>query len=245
MRASSLSTRERAVRGTLGVFLAFVAYHVGLTNPGTEPKVLAWGALVLAVFALGSAVAGSSGPLARLGLDADWSVAYLAARLYVGWEFLNAGLDKATNSWYSGAGAAEVKGTLTGAVAQSHATATNPYPAVANWFGSVSTHVFIAHSELLSYLVVTGELCVGIGLITGLFLRVSALFGVALNSLFMFSGALGAGLNPEMVLLGMGVLTATVTGVYALSADRYLIERLSGLGGRVTHGRMHVPVAQH
>ena len=70
----------------------------------------------------------------RVGLDANWSVGYLAARLYVGWEFLYAGLDKATNSWYSGAGAGAVKGTLTGAIAQSHATAANVAPAVANWF---------------------------------------------------------------------------------------------------------------
>jgi thiosulfate dehydrogenase [quinone] large subunit len=217
-----LSTRERVFRGVLGVCLAFVAYHVGLGSSGTEPFWLAWGALVVAIVAIATATIGSARQLSRVGLNEDWSLGYLAARLYVGWEFLYAGSVKATNSWYNGGGAAEVKGTLLGAVASSHATAKNPYPPVADWFGSAARHM-APHSELLSYLVVTGELCVGIGLITGLFLRLSALFGVALNSLFMFSGALGAGLNPEMVLLGMGVLLAPSSSLYALSIDRYLL----------------------
>jgi thiosulfate dehydrogenase [quinone] large subunit len=224
----SLTARERGVRGVLGVFLAFVAFHVGLGSAGTEPAVLAWGALALAVVALATAVTGSASRLSRVGLDEDWSIAYLAARLYVGWEFLYAGWDKATNSWFSGGGAGAVKGTLAGAIAQSHASAADPHPAVANWFGSVSQHVLLPHAELISYLVVTGEICVGIGLITGLFLRLSAVFGVALNSMFMFAGALGAGLNPEMVLLGMGIVLASAPGVYALSIDRYLLPRLRG-----------------
>jgi thiosulfate dehydrogenase (quinone) large subunit len=225
----NLSMRERVFRGALGLFLAFVAYHVGLGSAGTEPKVLAWGALILALVALVTAATGNAGRLARVGLDADWSIGYLAARLYVGWEFLYAGLDKATNGWYHGAGAGAVKGTLSGAVAGSHATATNPFPPVANWYGWTAQHVFMSHSELLSYLVVTGEICVGIGLITGLMIRLSAIFGVTLNSLFMFSGALGAGLNPEMVLLGMGLVFGKAPGLYALSLDRYLLPRLSGL----------------
>jgi thiosulfate dehydrogenase [quinone] large subunit len=217
--------RERTFRGALGVFLAFVAYHVGLGSSGTEMFVLAWGALILAVAALATAGLGTAGPLARVGLDTDWSLGFLAARLYVGWEFLYAGWDKATNGWYSGGGEGAVSGTLGGAVAQSHASAADPHPAVSNWFGWTASHL-VHHSELLSYLVVTGEIAVGIGLITGLLLRLSAFFGVALNSLFMFAGALGAGLNPEMVLLGMGVLVTSAAGVYALSIDRYMLPRL-------------------
>ena len=236
-----LPTRERAFRAALGVFLAFVAYHVGLGSSGTEPRVLAWGALVLAVVALATAATGDASRLARVGLDANWSVGYLAARLYVGWEFLYAGLDKATNSWYSGAGAGAVKGTLTGAIAQSHATAANAHPAVANWFAWVSQHVMMSHSELLSYLVVTGEICVGIGLIAGLCLRLSAFFGIALNSLFLFAGALGAGLNPEMVLLGMGVLLGGAPAIYALSVDRFLLTRLRTIHIPVQHLHRHAP----
>jgi thiosulfate dehydrogenase (quinone) large subunit len=238
-----LTVRERAFRGALGLFLAFVAYHVGLGSSGTEPAVLAWGALAVAIVALATAATGKVGLLSRLGLDANWSLGYLAARLYVGWEFLYAGWDKASNSWYNGGGAGAVKGTLTGAVAQSHATATNPYPAVSDWFGSTA-NALAPHAQLLSYLVVTGELCVGIGLITGLFLRLSAFFGVALNSLFMFAGALGAGLNPEMVLLGAGVLLASAPGVYALSVDRYLLPRLrTGVALEWDHLHAHAPAS--
>ena len=224
----SLTVQERAFRGVLGVFLAFVAYHVGLGSSATEPAVLAWGALAVAIVALATAGLGAVGSLTRVGLDRSWSLGFLAARLYVGWEFLHAGWEKAGASWFSGGGTDAVKGTLAGAVASSHATAANPHPAVSNWFGSVAQHVLIPHAELMSYLVVTGELCVGIGLITGLFLRLSAILGVAMNSLFMFAGALGAGLNPEMVLLGMGVALTGAAGVYALSVDRFLLPRLRG-----------------
>ena len=219
----TLTLRERVVRVALGVLLGFVAFNVGLTSTATEPRVVAWGALVLAILALGTAGFGAAGPLARVDLDKDWSVAYLAARLFVGWEFIYAGWSKATTSWYSGAGGAEVKGFLGGAVAQSHASAKVPFPNVSHWFAWTANNVFMSHSHMISYLVVTAELCIGIGLILGLFLRLSALFGVLMNALFLLSGSLSAGLNPEMVILGMAILFGVAPGLYALSLDRYLL----------------------
>ena len=225
--ANTLTSQERGVRVALGVFLGFVAVNVGLFGHNTEATLVAWGAAVIAVAAIASAVTGTAGPLAAVGLDADWSLATLAARLYVGWEFLYAGWLKATNGWYtSSAGTAEVKGILAGAVAQSHASAQTPFPAVPHWFAWLADNAFASHAELISYLVVTGELAVGIGLILGLFVRLSAFFGVVLNSLFMYAGALGAGLNPEMIVLGMVVLMGPADAVYAASADRYLVPRL-------------------
>jgi hypothetical protein len=146
--SSTLTIRERTFRGALGLFLAFVAYHVGLGSSGTEMLVLAWGALILAVAALATAGLGTAGLLARVGLDRDWSLGFLAARLYVGWQFLYAGWDKATNSWYSGGGEGAVKGTLGGAVAQSHASAADPHPAVSNWFGWTAGHL-VHHCEIV------------------------------------------------------------------------------------------------
>jgi uncharacterized membrane protein YphA (DoxX/SURF4 family) len=219
----TLTFRERVVRAALGVFLGFVALNVGLASTATEPRVVAWGALVLAVIALATAGFGAAGPPARLDLDKDWSVAYLAARLFVGWEFLYAGWSKATTSWYSGAGGVEVKGFLGGAIAQSHASAKAPFPNVSHWFAWTANNVFTSHSHTISYLVVTAELCIGIGLILGLFLRLSALFGVLMNALFLFSGSLSAGLNPEMIILGMAVLFGVVPGLYAVSLDRPLL----------------------
>jgi thiosulfate dehydrogenase (quinone) large subunit len=237
-----LASKERVFRGVLGLFLAFVAYNVGLTSGGTEPKVLAWGAAVLAVVAIVTAIAGAAGPLARIGLDANWSVGYLAARLYVGWEFLDAGWLKATSGWYTHhAGTGEVQGILSGAIAQSKASAKVPFPAVSHWFAYLADHVFLPHAHLISYLVVTGEMAVGIGLILGLFLRLSAFFGITLNSLFLFAGALGAGLNPEMVILGFVVLTGASAAVYAAAADRYGLKALRGMRPGVSHTGQHVP----
>lgn len=230
----SLSRTERGVRFVLGILLGFVAINVGLASSGSEAKVVAWGALVLAVLALATAVAGSAGRLARVGLDADWSMAYLTARLFVGWEFLYAGWSKATSSWFNGAGAPEVKGFLGGAVGQSHATGQSPFPAVSHWFAWTADNVLMSHSELFSYLVVTAELCVGIGLILGLFLRLSAFFGVILNAMFLLAGSLSAGLNPEMIILGMALMMGVAPAVYALSVDRYLLPGLNAI-------RLHMP----
>src|SRR5438105_3055168 len=209
-----VTSSERIFRAALGVFLAFVAWNVGLTGGSTEPTLLAWGAAVIAAVALATAAAGIC-PGARFGLNADWALGLLAARLYVGWEFLHAGWLKLTDGWYTQqAGTAEVKGILQGAIAQAHASAQNPFPAVPHWFAYLADHVLIPHAQLIGYLVVTGELAVGIGLILGLFLRLSAFFGVTMNALFMFAGALGAGLHPEMAILGMLVLTAPAAFVY-------------------------------
>jgi thiosulfate dehydrogenase [quinone] large subunit len=222
----TLTLRERVVRVALALLLGFIAFNVGLTSHATEPKMVAWGALVLAVLALATAVAGSAGPFTRVDLEKDWSVAYLAARLFVGWEFLYAGWSKATTNWYSGAGGGEVKGLLGGGVAQSHASKAVPFPAVSHWFAWTATNVFISHAHVISYLVVTCELCIGIGLVLGLFLRLSAFFAVLMNSLFLFSGSLSAGLNPEMVILGMAVLFGAAPAVYAMSLDRSLLSLL-------------------
>jgi thiosulfate dehydrogenase [quinone] large subunit len=240
--SAPLAYTERAFRGALGLFLAFVAYNVGLTGGGTESTVVAWGAAVLAVVAIATAIAGAAGPLAKVGLDANWSVGYLAARLYVGWEFLHAGWLKATDGWYTHhAGLLEVKGTLLGAIGQSHASAKDPFPAVSHWFAYLADHVFIPHAELVSYLVVTGELAVGIGLILGLFLRLSAFFGITMNALFMFAGALGAGLNPEMIILGFVVMTSASAAVYAASADRFALPALRRMIGDASSTGRHAP----
>jgi thiosulfate dehydrogenase [quinone] large subunit len=224
--AYGVSKIERIVRLVLGLALIGIAINVGLTSPGTEAKVVAWGALVLAVVAFASFNSGVARAYSRVGLDQNWSLLYLTARLFVGWEFLYAGWTKFEGNWYSGAGAGEVKGFLGGAVAGSHPTAQNAFPPVSHWFGWTADNVFVSHSSLLSYVVVSTELFVGIGLILGLLLRLSALFGVTLNALFLLSGSLSAGLNPEMIILGMFILLGVSPAVYALSLDRFLLPRL-------------------
>jgi thiosulfate dehydrogenase (quinone) large subunit len=241
--SGSLTYMERGFRGLLGLFLAFVAYNVDPFGHGSmEPTLLAWGAAIVAAIALVTAVAGTAGPLSRVGLDASWSLVFLSARLYVGWEFLYAGWMKATSGWYShAAGTAEVKGILAGAVASSHPSAQDPFPPVSHWFGWLAANHLAPHAHVIGYLVVTGELAVGAGLILGLFVRLSAFFGVTLNSLFMFAGALGAGLSPEMVVMGMLVLVSSSAAVYALSVDRYALPLLRSRIPDVTHIGHHAP----
>ena len=142
--SNGIAVRERLFRAVLGAALLFIAINVGLTSPGTEAKVVAWGALVLAVVAFASFAAGPARIMGHVGLDENWSLAYVAARLFVGWEFLYAGWDKATTNWFHGAGSEEVKGFLGGAVSQSHATGANAFPGVSHWFAWTADNIFMS-----------------------------------------------------------------------------------------------------
>lgn len=240
-----LSQRERGFRVLLAALLFVIAYRLGIPDGGnTLNTVEAWGALALGAGALATGATGVC-VLQRLGLGNDWAIGFLAGRLFVGWEFLHAGWDKLTGAGWVGSDAGQsVKGFLD--FATSPAMTKGDFPAVPHWFADLTTNVFIPHAEVVSYLVVVGELAVGVGLLLGLFVRLSAFFGATMNLLFMLAGATGAGKNPEMLAIELLVLTGAAVAVYAASVDRYLLPRLTAavresihMPGSHTHAPVH------
>lgn len=150
---------------------------------------------------------------------------WLAARLFVGWKFLEAGWDKVTGSgWMSSTEG--INGFLGGA-GSPEATA-GEHASVSVWYAWLVNHVFLHIQGPLSYLVPLGEVAIGIGLILGIFTLGAAFFGAILNLLFMLSGSLSAGINPIMFGLGMLIMFAG-SAAYVYGADRFLLPRIRRL----------------
>lgn len=151
-------------------------------------------------------------PTERLSV-ADWlfrsqvaSVIWLVARLWLGYQWANAGHQKIwgserMGSWYnSGAG---VKGFATGGVAASHgATAAVAY----GWWAGFLHNFVTPNAAWIAKLVAVSELTIGIALILGLFTGLAAVAGVGLNLTYMLSGV--AGVNPIYALIGVGLILA-------------------------------------
>src|ERR1700722_4080410 len=119
----------------------------------------------------------------RLSL-ADWlfrsqaaSIVWLVARLWLGYQWANAGYQKIWGSermgfWYnSGAG---VKGFATGGVAASHgATAAVAY----GWWAGFLHNFVTPNAAWIAKLVALSELAIGVALILGLFTGLAAVAG--------------------------------------------------------------------
>src|ERR1700722_17639020 len=132
---------------------------------------------------------------------ADWfyrsktaSVLWLAARLWLGYGWLNAGYQKLWGSekavFWNGGGAG-VKGFATAGVSGS--TAGKGGASYGWWAGFLHGFV-IPNASWIAKLVTVSELAIGVLLILGLFTGAAAFAGIALNLVYMFSGS--AGVNP-------------------------------------------------
>jgi len=155
----------------------------------------------------------------RLGL------VWLAARLWVGWQFLHAGWEKTFGSessqWWGHTSG--VHGFLS--FAASKPSTTGEHPAVSGWYAGLINHVFVHLDRFFAIAIPLGELLVGIGLILGLFTMTAAFFGVLLNLDFLLAGSTSAGLNPLMLVLGMLIMTAGAAA-YVYGVDRVTMPKL-------------------
>jgi thiosulfate dehydrogenase (quinone) large subunit len=154
--------------------------------------------------------------------DPRLGIVWLAARLFVGWKFLEAGWDKVTGEGWLGS-TESIHGFL-GAAASPEATA-GEHASVSTWYAWLVNHVFLHIQGLLSYMVPLGEIAIGIGLILGIFTLAAAFFGAMLNLLFMLSGSLSAGINPIMFGLGLLIMFAG-SAAYVYGVDRVLLPQL-------------------
>lgn len=152
---------------------------------------------------------------------------WLFIRLVLGIEWLRGGWEKlGTPGWTAAPVGKAVGGFLNGAIAKS---TQGQYPEVAHWFHDLAQDVFLPNVHLLAYLVSVGEILIGVGLIIGGLTRIAAVFGVAMNAMFLWAGTSSA--NPQMLLLGLAVaLLGGRAGEYGL--DRWLLPWLAGLVGR-------------
>ncbi|PWU69383.1 DoxX family protein [Gracilibacillus dipsosauri] len=130
-------------------------------------------------------------------------------RIYLGYQWLTAGWGKLTGGFDAG-------GFIQGAIEKS----SGDHPAVQGWWASFLEHVALPGADIFTFLVMWGEILVGIALILGVFTNFAALMGICMNFAFLFSGTVST--NAQMVLLTVFILVAGYNaGKFGL--DRYVI----------------------
>ncbi|MEH7223702.1 DoxX family membrane protein [Bacillus sp. JJ1566] len=144
---------------------------------------------------------------------------WLVIRLYVGYIWLTSGLGKFGNPAWTGENAgAAIKGFVGGAIEKSETSGD-----VAGWYAMFLENMVLPNATVFSYMVVFGEIAVGLGLILGLLTGIAAFFGSIMNATFLFAGTLSA--NPVLFILATWLVLAwKVAGWYGL--DRWALPRL-------------------
>jgi thiosulfate dehydrogenase (quinone) large subunit len=160
-------------------------------------------------------------PIARaLFSDVRFAGLWLVIRLYVGYEWLTEGVDKVSSPVWGGAHAGvALNAWLTKALAKTQGA----HPDVQGWYATFLHTFVVPHAAFWSVLVSYGELCVGLGLILGLFTGIAAFFGTVMNASYLLAGTVS--LNP--VLFGLAtliVLAWKTAGWYGL--DRFVLTRV-------------------
>lgn len=165
-----------------------------------------------------AAVSTEHGKVAHfLFFDTRSSVLWLAVRLYVGWEWLHAGWGKVTSPLWIGADAGKpLVGFVNGALAKT----AGPYPDVQWWYAWFLENVVLPNAIVWSHLVAVGEVLVGLALLAGFLVGISASFGVLMNMSFLLAGAVS--INPMLITGGvMLILARRVAGHIGL--DRFVL----------------------
>jgi thiosulfate dehydrogenase (quinone) large subunit len=173
-------------------------------------------------------------PFARALFESTrWSWLWLIFRLYVGYTWITASLEKLDNPAWMVTGAA-LKGFWTAAVKIPEAPAR---PAIAfDWYRSFLQYMLNAGwYTWFAKVISVSELLIGIALIVGAFVGIAAFFGAFMNWNFMMAGT--ASINPLLFLLTIFLILAWKTAGW-IGLDRWL---LPALGTPWTRGRVFEP----
>ncbi len=167
--------------------------------------------------------------LARfLFADTRLSVLWLVLRIFVGWQWLEAGWGKLTNPagvWVGDKAGVALTGFLNGALKKT----TGDHPDVTGWYAWFIQNVALPNAKLFSFLVTAGEILVGLALIVGLFTGLAAFFAGFMNAAFLLAGTVSA--NPWMFIVATWLVLAWRTAGY-LGLDYFVLPRLGVMFGR-------------
>ncbi len=162
---------------------------------------------------------------------------WLPIRLFVGFAWLEAGWHKASGTGWLDGGAA-LQGYWERVVVVPEAGAGSP-AITFDWYRTfVQALLENGAASWFSYLIVFGEIAVGLGLLLGFLTGFAAFFGALLNMSFLLAGS--ASTNPVLFTLAIGLIVGwKVAGYYG--ADRYLLPligtpwRRGPIAGGTTH----------
>jgi thiosulfate dehydrogenase [quinone] large subunit len=143
-------------------------------------------------------------PIARfLFADTRMAAVWLLLRVYVGWQWLQAGLEKLESPAWVGANAGAA---LSGFVAGALKKTTGEHPDVTGWYAAFLQGFVLPNAAVWSHLVTFGEILIGLGLIFGCLTGVAAFFGGFMNAAFLFAGTVSV--NPLLFVLATWLVLA-------------------------------------
>ncbi|OUM86755.1 MAG: DoxX family protein [Bacillus thermozeamaize] len=145
---------------------------------------------------------------------------WLIIRLYVGYEWLMAGIHKVgAEAWTGAKAGAAVTGFVKGALEKTG----GEHPDVTGWYAWFLEQIVLPNAKLFAWMVAWGEVLVGISLIVGLLTGIAAFFGGFMNASFLLAGTVSS--NPVLFILGTWLVLAwKVAGWYGL--DRWALPYL-------------------
>jgi thiosulfate dehydrogenase [quinone] large subunit len=145
---------------------------------------------------------------------------WLPIRLFLGFSWLTSGLGKATGGGWLDGGS-----SLASYWERAVQIPEEGRPPISyDWYRDFLTLLLDGnHEGWFSYIVVFGEILVGVGLILGALTGIAAFFGALMNMSFLLAGS--ASTNPVLFTAAIGLILAwRVAGWYGL--DRYLLPML-------------------
>ena len=152
--------------------------------------------------------------------DTRSAVLWFFVRIYLGWEWLQAGWEKVQDPTWVGANSGQA---LTGFIQGALAKTTGAHPDVQGWYAAFLQSFVLPHVVAWSYLVAWGEVAVGVALIIGFLVGISTFFGMFMNLNYMLAGSVSV--NPIWFTIGIGLVLAwRVAGYWG--ADRYALPLL-------------------
>ncbi|WP_173916645.1 DoxX family membrane protein [Halobacillus sp. Marseille-Q1614] len=129
-------------------------------------------------------------------------------RFYLGYIWISSGVGKVTGDF-------DASGYLQGAIAKSQGQDA----IVQGWWAAFLKNFALPYSEVFSFLVMWGEVLVGLALLLGLFTKTGAFFGIVMNVAFLLSGTIST--NPEMVIMA-GLILAGGMNASRIGIEPYV-----------------------
>lgn len=142
---------------------------------------------------------------------------WLVVRLYVGWQWLEAGWQKVQNPlWIGPKAGPALAGFIQGALQKTQGAHAD----VQGWYAWFLQTIVLPNAYAWAHVVVIGELLVGIALIVGIFTGIAAFFGLFMNLNYLLAGTVSV--NPILFTLSIGLILAWKIAGY-IGADKYAL----------------------
>ncbi len=146
---------------------------------------------------------------------------WFIVRIYVGWQWLEAGWGKLGVSVWTGDQAGSA---LTGFLQGAFQKTVGAHPDVQSWYAVFLENIILPNASFWSYLITYGEIIVGIALILGIFTGLAAFLGIFMNFNFLLAGTVS--INPILFVLGFLLVMAWRVAGY-IGLDYYILPWIS------------------